>query len=144
MTRKHLLPGLCYLVIWGVGHGAASQEAKPEPKAAAATAAPRPFTVQIKKTVGLMKVQYLTEAGIAESKGTCFFVFFPDKRGGDDFGFVYLVTNKHVSQPGVEENKTYPVLSTTIRLNLLPPAQNSEEAFVPVGTSDVVQSQSIV
>jgi len=133
MTTRHLVLVSCFLIIWGRGYGSPPQETKAEPKTASSTATPKPFTTQIKKAVGLMKVRYMTEAGPAESDGTCFCVLFPDKRGGDDFGFVYLVTNKHVSQPGIEENKTYTILNTTIRLNLLPPAQGSQEAFVPVG-----------
>jgi hypothetical protein len=34
--------------------------------------------------------------------GTAFFVFYPDPRGGEDYGFVYIVTAKHVLKDELE------------------------------------------
>jgi hypothetical protein len=50
-----------------------------------------------------------------------FFVLFPDKRMGENFGFVYLVTNRHVAQPGVDLGTPSQVQSVFIRLNLATP-----------------------
>ncbi len=100
----------------------------------ASTSRPTNLTTQLKKTVGLLRVRYLREDGPAEADGTCFFVFYEDKRGGEDFGFIYLVTNRHMAQPGVEDGKHYPVIFTTARLNLRNSAQGSEEGVVPIGS----------
>lgn len=89
-------------------------------------------TTLLKKTVALLRVNYLSELGPAEIDGTCFFVFYEDKRGGEDFGFMYLVTNRHMAQPGVEDGKHYQVLQTTLRLNLRNGAQGSEEDALPI------------
>jgi hypothetical protein len=82
----------------------------------ASTVHPPSVTAQLKHSVGLLHVKYLTEQGIMAVDGTCFFVFYNDKRGGDDFGFMYLVTNRHMAQPGVEQGKHYQILQTTLRL----------------------------
>jgi hypothetical protein len=62
--------------------------------------------------------------------GTAFFVLYPDKRGGDDYGFNYLVTAKHVLK---DTDGTY-LKSVKLRLNLITPENGSSFAFgdVPV------------
>jgi hypothetical protein len=54
---------------------------------------------------------------------TGFFVFYPDKRISEEGGFSYLVTNRHLAQPGAEEGKVYPAQRTRIRMNLHDPGQ---------------------
>ena len=57
--------------------------------------------------------------------GTGFIVVVPDERipplpagnEGKDVGFGYLVTNRHVVQPGVEDGKLCPVLKYVVLLN---------------------------
>lgn len=100
---------------------------------ASSTSRPPNATTLLKKTVALLRVRYLKENGPAEADGTCFFVFYEDKRGGENYGFVYLVTNRHMAQPGVEDGKHYPVLVTTARLNLRNSTQGSEEDIIPIG-----------
>ena len=96
------------------------------------TSRPPNQTTLLKKTVGLLRVLYLTDRGPAEADGTCFFVFYEDKRGGENFGFGYLVTNRHMAQPGIEDGKHYQVLQTTVRVNLRNGAHGSEEAALPI------------
>jgi hypothetical protein len=72
------------------------------------------------------------EVGVGKVEGTCFFVFYEDKRGGEDFGFMYLVTNRHMAQPGIEDGKHYQVLQTTLRLNLRNDARASQEITLPI------------
>jgi hypothetical protein len=49
--------------------------------------------------------------------GTGFVVYYPDKRIGENKGFLYLVTNRHVVEPGIEEGKPCKVLSYSVALN---------------------------
>jgi hypothetical protein len=83
--------------------------------------------------VALIRVGYVKEDGFAEADGTCFFVFYEDKRGGENFGFMYLVTNRHMAKPGAEDAKNYSVLMTNVRLNLRNSVQ-SEETTLPIGS----------
>jgi hypothetical protein len=99
----------------------------------AAPARPLNFTTQIKKTVALLRVTFQKDGNVVEADGTCFFIFYPDKRGGETFGFVYLVTNRHMAQPGIENGQNYRVISTLLRLNLRNSGQGSEEALLPIG-----------
>lgn len=68
----------------------------------------------------------MKEGKIEQIAGTSFFVFFEDKRVGENGGFVYLVTNRHMAVPGAEEGKAYPVLRVSLRLNLRKPNQEKE------------------
>ncbi len=67
--------------------------------------------------------------------GTCFFVFYEDKRLGENRGFRYLVTNRHMAVPGVELGMSYPVQQMSVRLNLRNPnaGKESEDAYIPLG-----------
>src|SRR5713101_3385972 len=82
---------------------AQSQATPPPQLSTAGTAAPvPPVTQQIRSTVGFLMVAYRNgpiEGGVI---GTCFFVSVPDKRLGENGSFNYLVTNRHVAQPGVD------------------------------------------
>jgi hypothetical protein len=51
------------------------------------------------------------------SYGTGFIVFMPDDRAGKDRGFQYLVTNRHVVEPGIDHGKKCDVLQRFISLN---------------------------
>jgi hypothetical protein len=46
-------------------------------------------------------------------------VWVPDKRLGEDQGFIYLITNRHVAQPGIDVGAPYEVQALYLRLNLL-------------------------
>jgi|SRR5882757_697726 len=88
----------------------------------------------VKKVVGFLRVSFVKNGRSYQSEGTCFFVFYEDKRLGDGRGFIYLVTNRHVAAPGSEEGHLYPIQSTKIRLNLRAPtqAQGAEESDLPL------------
>jgi Trypsin-like peptidase domain len=66
--------------------------------------------------------------------GTAFFVLYPDKRGGDNYGFVYVVTAKHVLK---DVDDTY-LKSVKVRLNLKEPESNTDVGFgeIPVADGD--------
>lgn len=78
----------------------------------------QPPTSLIRQTVTFIDVKFTKADKIWDSHGTGFFVFYPEKRLGENLGFVYLVTNRHVAQPEIDEGHIYPVISTNLRLNL--------------------------
>lgn len=49
--------------------------------------------------------------------GTGFIVNFLDERAGKDMGFNYLVTNRHVVQPGIENGRPCKVVNYSISVN---------------------------
>lgn len=100
---------------------------------ASSTTHPSPFGAAIKKAVGLLRVVYLRGNVQILSEGTCFFVIYEDKRLGENGGFMYLVTNRHVASPGIEDGTPYQVLETHLRLNLRDSGQGSEEGALPIG-----------
>jgi hypothetical protein len=53
---------------------------------------------------------------------------------GDSFGFKYLVTNRHMAVPGIENGVSYPVQKATVRLNLRSPGDGiaSEQETFPL------------
>jgi hypothetical protein len=67
--------------------------------------------------------------------GTCFFVVVPDARLGPNQGFVYLVTNRHVAQPGIDLGTPYQVRAIYLRMNLTTPVQGIQSAGgqIPLG-----------
>ena len=130
--RKQFASLILSLVFTATLVVAQSQQPVTPQAQSSSTTRPQNQTTILKKTVGLLRVLYLTEHGPAEADGTCFFVFYEDKRGGENFGFGYLVTNRHMAQPGIEDGKHYQVMQTTLRLNLRTGAQESEEAALPI------------
>jgi hypothetical protein len=64
--------------------------------------------------------------------GTAFFVFYPDPRGGPTYGFVYLVTAKHVLQ---DVDGTF-LKEVKVRLNLKEPSSGKQFDFLSVPASD--------
>lgn len=95
-------------------------------------------TVQIKDAVTFVTVQYIKNGQVWTAKGTGFFIGVEDKRLGENKGFVYLVTNRHVAQPGAEEGLEYPVTRLSLRLNFKDLARwlaSDEECVVPLGGS---------
>ena len=64
-----------------------------------------PFTSQIKKAVVFVQTDCQTVKGRESHIGTGFLLFLPEPRIGADRGFQYLVTNRHVVQPGIEDSK---------------------------------------
>lgn len=107
----------------------------PQQQPATSTAAPVPAREQIRSTVGFLGVNYLNGATQGGVIGTCFFVFVPDPRLGANQGFVYLVTNRHVAQPGIDLGTPYQVQSLLLRMNLVNPEHGvkSIAEHVPLG-----------
>lgn len=64
--------------------------------------------------------------------GTAFFIWYPDKRGGETYGFSYLVTAKHVLR---DADETF-LREVRIRLNLRVPANDSDFGTAPVPVLD--------
>jgi hypothetical protein len=96
-TRILFLTCLLFTVPAGAFAQAAPQQA------AQTTTQQTPFTKELKKTVGLLTVTYNQDGKSWKDEGTCFFIFYPDERVGKDQGFAYLVTNRHVAMPGIED-----------------------------------------
>jgi hypothetical protein len=84
---------------------------------AATTASPQTFLEQIRKDVAFLAVFY--GDGSTGVIGTGFFVSLLDERLGENQAFVYLVTNRHVAQPGIDLGQPYSVTGAIIRLNFL-------------------------
>ena len=99
----------------------------------AATTQRAPFVKELKKTVGLLTVRFVKDGVLMKDEGTCFFVYYPDERVGKGQGFAYLVTNRHVAVPGIEDSHTYPTMGTTLRLNRKDSAGGSDERPLPLG-----------
>jgi hypothetical protein len=99
------------------------------------TATPAPtFTQQMRNTVGFLSVNFLeAPVGPLGVIGTCFFVWVPDNRLGEGLGYQYLVTNRHVAQPGIEMGFTHPALGTSLRLNLGTPQGDVQFMEIPLG-----------
>jgi hypothetical protein len=98
---------------------------------AAATAQRAPFGKELKKTVGLLTVTFVKDGVLMKDQGTCFFVYYPDERVGKNKGFAYLVTNRHVAMPGIEDGHPYPTMGTTLRLNRSD-SIGSDEGLIPL------------
>lgn len=64
-----------------------------------------------------LKTEDLAKLRHDPHSGTGFIVFVPDERAGKDQGFNYLVTNRHVAQPGIEDGKPCRVVSYSFSLN---------------------------
>lgn len=100
-------------------HPALAQEQLPtQPPVAAETPVSPNFTDQIRRTVTFITVAYQNGSNAQGVIGTGFFVFLPDERLGQNRGFIYLVTNRHVAQPGIDAGTPYPVSGLFLRLNL--------------------------
>ena len=103
---------------------------------ATATTPPQSPVEQIRRTVGFLTVAYQDGSSTKGVIGTCFFVGVPDKRlGEENQSFIYLVTNRHVAQPGIDLGTAYPVLGAFLRLNLDTPqgeVQSVQQRIAPV------------
>ncbi|HET7259612.1 MAG TPA: trypsin-like peptidase domain-containing protein [Candidatus Acidoferrum sp.] len=102
---------------------------------ATATAPTPPTAEQIRKTVAFLMVAFKNGAVEGGVIGTCFFVVVPDKRLGENQGFVYLVTNRHVAEPGVDLGTPYEVQAVFVRMNLIAPEGGiqSVQERIPLG-----------
>jgi hypothetical protein len=111
-----------------------AQSEKP-PVAVTSTVPRLPGTEQIRKTVAFIGVAYQNGSVQGGAIGTCFFVSFPDKRVGENGQFIYLVTNRHVAQPGIDLGTPYQTGGAFLRMNLTNPQGEvqSVEGPIPLG-----------
>lgn len=84
-------------------------------------AAPPPFMPLFKKTVALVRTGFVDQKNGLPTEmiasGTAFFVAYPDSRIGAKEGFIYLVTNRHVVEPGIEDGHPHQPAWMTLRVN---------------------------
>ena len=85
---------------------------------AAAQTSPPAVMDQIRNTVGFITVVFQDGDTRKGAIGTCFFISVLDKRLGEGQAFMYLITNRHVAEPGIDLGTPYTVLGALLRLNL--------------------------
>jgi hypothetical protein len=100
------------------------QGAQPQPRKSAPA-----LGAILRKTIAFLTVNYQDGDRPGMARGTGFFVYLEDKRLGEDRGFVYLVTNRHMVQPEVDGRKVS-VRNVSVRLNLKSPRAGMESAEV--------------
>src|SRR6266446_1837974 len=111
----------------------------PQQQPATSTAATLPpAPEQIRSTVGFLMVAYQNGPAQGGVIGTCFFVWVPDTRLGENKGFVYLVTNRHVAQPGIDLGQPYQVRAVYLRMNLATPEQGIQSVAGEITLNDQV------
>jgi hypothetical protein len=100
--------------------GLNAQSQKPSGQAPTGSASHAPLIgEQIRKTVGFLQVNFMDDNGHSKGiAGTCFFISYPDPRLPTGSDFIYLVTNRHMGDPGSEDGKHYPIQNLILRLNL--------------------------
>jgi hypothetical protein len=93
-----------------------------------------PLGSLLKKTVGFLTVSYQDGDHVATISGTAFFVFYEDKRLGDNQGFVYIVTNRHMAEPK-SNGRPALVLVESLRVNQIAAVNGSQSAqiLIPLG-----------
>jgi hypothetical protein len=64
-----------------------------------------------------LKIEDLAKLRHNPHSGTGFIVSVPDERAEKDQAFIYLVTNRHVAQPGIEDGKPCRVVGYSFLLN---------------------------
>ncbi len=111
----------------------------PQQQPATSTAATLPpAPEQIRSTVGFLMVAYQNGPAQGGVIGTRFFVWVPDTRLGENKGFVYLVTNRHVAQPGIDLGQPYQVRAVYLRMNLATPEQGIQSVAGEITLNDQV------
>jgi hypothetical protein len=71
----------------------------------------------LKRTVVQIRVEYLDGDVQKSSYGTGFLVTYPDSRLPNGGTFLYLVTNRHVAQPGIEKGHAFKTVGLFVRFN---------------------------
>jgi hypothetical protein len=92
--------------------------APPTPAASNAPAKPLSAEKQIRKAVSFIKMTCASGGKTYESRGTGFFVGYPDTRIGKDGVFIYLVTNRHIAECWDDDRRPRTVQAVDITLNL--------------------------
>src|SRR5450756_251350 len=93
----------------------------------------------LKKTVAFLTVHYMDGANPGQRKGTAFFVLYEDKRVSETGGFIYLVTNRHMVEPGIEDGKTFREMRYSLRMDLQAEVngQIASEGWLPNGVGPI-------
>lgn len=133
--NRFYVPCLVLSLALSVEMCTAQQPAPAQSPIASSVTPSRTVTEALQSSVGFLTVAFqdgLVQKGVI---GTCFFVWVADKRLGENQGFVYLVTNRHVAQPGIDLHSPFPVIGTFLRLNLASPQGKirSVEELIPFG-----------
>lgn len=136
MKLRVLSFALCAQLALLTSWAAQQTTAPPQQSVASAAATTPPAPEQIRKTVGFLTVAYRNAGVPGGVIGTCFFVSIPDERLGNGQAFVYLVTNRHVAQPGIDLGSTYQVEATLIRMNLVTPVEGLQSVEIRIPLSD--------
>jgi len=79
----------------------------------------------LKKSVAFLTVDYQYGSTSGQFRGTAFFVLYEDKRLGDNRGFGYLVTNRHMAEPKIDGHQVF-VRQASLRLNMQPAPGTSQ------------------
>jgi hypothetical protein len=128
---------ICLLVQMAVAQNAtkpSSPSSRQLNQSSAAQVQPGPSAALLKKVVGFLTLDCRDGADEKQVRGTAFFVFYEDKRVGENGGFFYLVTNRHVAEPAINGHKLS-IEKVSLRLNLKVPVEGreSEEGTIPLG-----------
>ena len=108
----------------------AAQNPRPQ-----AQESPPPLSLLLKKVVAFLTLDYRDGNEVGQLRGTAFFVFLEDKRLGDNRGFSYLVTNRHMAEPE-KDGRKLSITKVSLRLNLksVNGGIQSEEGALPLGS----------
>jgi len=119
----------------GIACGLASSLALAQTQPPPTASVPPPFTTQIKKAVVFIQTDCRTPQGVESHVGTGFILSVRDApRLPADWAFTYLITNRHVVQPGIEDSKPCDVVGSYVRLNLRAHANDQPGSrLVPLG-----------
>jgi hypothetical protein len=109
----------------------AQQPSLPVPPVAATAPQQTPVDA-IRSMVVFIETDFKDGSETKHVVGTGFFVAMPETGLGENRSFVYLVTNRHVAQPGVDLGISYQVLSCLVRLNLVHSENGIESKVVPI------------
>jgi hypothetical protein len=93
-----------------------------------------PWPVKIKKTVVFLTAFFQDGSNRAKAEGTGFFVVVPDKRLGENQGFVYFVTNRHMADPSVALGHPVQIFGYEISANrrVTPGDMGIEKTTIPL------------
>jgi Trypsin-like peptidase domain len=107
-------------LLFGIFHATPAQTQVGAVATAAVTAPAKPLSAeqQIRKTVGFIKMTCISGDKTVELKGTGFFVSYPDHRIGENGGFNYLVTNRHLAECWDDDRRPRTVQKVDLTLNL--------------------------
>jgi hypothetical protein len=131
MRRFVLLSFLAVSFLTFAQNNTAAPAPSPSPTASNAAKPSLSAERQIRKTVTFIKMTCASGDQTYESRGTGFFVSYPDTRIGEHGVFIYLVTNRHIAECWDKSHHPRAVQSVDITLNLR--SGNSEVSHYGAG-----------